>query len=104
MTNNLLDELFLNLEKWDGSLAHGEQIINENHPLFEQLKQHDIIFDAKDSQKLKTIMTKTMMIRTQISAEKKKVVKQMSQMNQKDKMVNSYYTSSQDASFIDRAF
>lgn len=106
----ILDQLFQSLQKWDGTSTKANEIIERNNDLLAELKEIDKTLNKKNSgvyskqeqEKVAAIIERQKSLLTVIKKDRKALLDKMKQMNQKNKVVDNYYSSFQQPIFVDR--
>lgn len=106
----ILDQLFQSLQKWDGTSTKANEIIERNNDLLAELKEIDKTLNKKNSgvyskqeqEKVAAIIEGQKSLLTVIKKDRKALLDKMKQMNQKNKVVDNYYSSFQQPIFVDR--
>ncbi|MGO2083593.1 hypothetical protein [Vagococcus sp.] len=102
MENRLINDMKANLISWDGSVQVGEAILKDNEKLMQELKALNFSLTLEMVDVLKEIIEKTGEIKKVLQGEKNLLVKQLNQMNRKDKMIDHYLVRDHSPSFVDR--
>lgn len=104
--SDLLTEMTKLVQTWDGTSLNAEEIILENRNLFAALKRLDMELDEQysliEQKEVSVIIERQQSLVAILKQERSNIMKKMKQVNQKDKIVNNYYSSIQQSIFVDR--
>lgn len=108
--SEILNQLFRQLMSWDGTSTNANEIIAKNQPLLIELKEMDTSLSQKGKGEYSEIEKNhvTSIVKVQrdlldtIKHDRTDILDKMKQMNQKNKVVDNYYTSFQQPIFVDR--
>lgn len=104
--SDLLTEMTKLVQTWDGTSLNAEEIILENRNLFAALKRLDMELDEQysliEQKEVSVIIERQQSLFAILKQERSNIMKKMKQVNQKDKIVNNYYSSIQQSIFVDR--
>lgn len=106
----ILNQLLQSLQKWDGTSTQANEIIEKNNVLLAELKEIDNSFNQKDNrvysrreqEQAAAIIEGQQSLLAVIKKDRKVILDKMKQMNQKNKVVDNYYSSFQQPIFVDR--
>lgn len=106
----ILNQLLQSLQKWDGTSTQANEIIEKNNVLLAELKEIDNSFNQKDNrvysrreqEQVAAIIEGQQSLLAVIKKDRKVILDKMKQMNQKNKVVDNYYSSFQQPIFVDR--
>ena len=108
--SEILNQLFRQLMSWDGSSTNANEIIAENQPLLVELKEIDASLSRQGkgeyTEMEKNYVSSIVKIQKDllevIKHNRTDILEKMKQMNQKNKVVDNYYSSFQQPIFVDR--
>ena len=104
--SDLLTEMTKLVQTWDGTSLNAEEIVSQNSDLLAELKRVDTELNEQYSliqqKEVAVIIEKQQALIATLKHERSNVMKKMKQVNQKDKIVNNYYSSIQQSIFVDR--
>lgn len=104
--SDLLTKMTKLVQAWDGTSLNAEEIILENRNLFAALKRLDMELDEQysliEQKEVSVIIERQQSLFAILKQERSNILKKMKQVNQKDKIVNNYYSSIQQSIFVDR--
>lgn len=104
--SDLLSKMTKLVQTWDGTSLNAEEIILENRNLFAALKRLDMELDEQysliEQKEVSVIIERQQSLFAILKQERSNILKKMKQVNQKDKIVNNYYSSIQQSIFVDR--
>lgn len=106
----ILNQLSQSLQKWDGSSEQANEIVAKNHTLLVDLKKVDSLlhqqgnegYTKEEQAQVATIVENQQTLLAIIKKDRAAILEKMKQMNQKNKVVDNYYTSFQQPIFVDR--
>lgn len=106
----ILNHLSQNLEMWDGSSEEANEIVEKNQTLLVKLKNVDRLltdqgngeYTKEEQKQVAAIIDGQKSLLAIIQKDRAAILDKMKQMNQKDKVVDNYYTSFQQPIFVDR--
>lgn len=106
----ILNQLSQGLQKWDGSSEQANEIVANNHTLLAELKKVDSMlhrqgngsYKKEEQDQVATIIEGQQSLLAVIKKDRKVLLDKMKQMNQKNKIVDNYYSSFQQPIFVDR--
>ena len=102
----ILKQLFHQLQTWDGTAESANEIISQNKSLLFKLKEVDAALktsysDIEQKQVIEIITVQKNLL-TIINQDRTAILDKMKQMNQKNKVVDNYYSSFQQSIFVDK--
>lgn len=104
--SELLSKMTKLVQTWDGTSLNAEKIILQNSELLAALKRVDMELDEQysllEQKEVAVIIEKQQSLVATLKQERSNIMKKMKQVNQKDKIVNNYYSSIQQSIFVDR--
>ncbi|MER2041982.1 hypothetical protein [Desemzia incerta] len=106
----ILVQVSQRLHEWDGSSEQANEIIEKNHVLLAELKEMDSLlqqqgngsYTEKEQNQVAAIIEGQQSLLAVIKKDRQAVLSKMKQMNQKNKVVDNYYSSFQQPIFVDR--
>lgn len=106
----ILNQLSQSLQKWDGSGEQANEIVAKNHTLLADLKKVDSLlhqqgnesYTKEEQAQVAIIVESQHSLLAVIKNDRAAILEKMKQMNQKDKVVDNYYTSFQQPIFVDK--
>lgn len=106
----ILTQLFRQLMSWDGTSLNANEIIAENQPLLAELKEIDSLlnqqgngkYNEMEQQHVASIIKAQQELLTIIKQDRTDILEKMKQVNQKNKIVDNYYSSFQQSIFVDK--
>ncbi|MFL2104971.1 hypothetical protein [Desemzia sp. FAM 23991] len=106
----ILNLLYQHLTIWDGSSTSANEIIEKNRHLLAELKAVDERLNRQgngkyskiEHQHVVSIVKAQQELLTVIKQDRTAILEKMKQVNQKDKIVNNYYSSFQQSIFVDK--
>lgn len=104
--SELLSEMTKLVQTWNGTSLNAEEIVIQNSDLLAELKRVDIELNEQYSliqqKEVAVIIEKQQFLIATLKQERSIVMKKMKQVNQKDNIINNYYSSIQQSMFVDR--
>lgn len=108
--SEILNQLFRQLMSWDSTSTHAKEIIEKNNLLLIELKkidnflsqQGDGKYSEVEQQHVASIVKAQQDLLTVIKQDRTAILKKMKQVNQKNKIVDNYYSSVQQSIFVDK--
>lgn len=100
----LLAAILDNLNSWDQEVPNGIKIIGKNEVLLTDYQGTKALVTETDYQMIEEIVKKTNLINQRIKTAQELVVKELTQVTKKDKMIEGYLLKPQDSHFIDKDF
>ena len=106
----ILNQLSQGLQNWDGSSEKANEIVAKNHTLLAELKKADSMlhqqgngsYTEEEQAQVAIIVEGQQSLLAVIKNDRAAILDKMKQMNQKNKVVDNYYTSFQQPIFVDR--
>lgn|SRR5690606_20881944 len=106
----ILNQLSQSLQKWDGSSEQANEIVEKNHTLLAELKKADSLlhqqgngsYTKEEQAEVAIIVEGQQSLLAVIKKDRAAILGKMKQMNQKNKVVDNYYTSFQQPIFVDK--
>lgn len=100
----LLVKMLANLNSWDQDVIKGSKIIEENQGLLLNYQATQEPMTETDYQIIQEVVERTNQINQSLKIAQVAVVKELTQVTKKDKIVEGYLLKSQDSHFIDKDF
>lgn len=100
----LLVKMLANLNSWDQDVIKGSKIIEENQGLLLNYQATQEPMTETDHQIIQEVVEKTNQINQSLKIAQVAVVKELTQVTKKDKIIEGYLLKSQDSHFIDKDF
>ncbi|MFL2100360.1 hypothetical protein [Mycobacteroides abscessus] len=106
----ILNLLYRQLMVWDGTSVNANEIIEKNKSLLIELKTIDVLlseqgngkYNEMEQQHVASIIKAQQELLTVIKHDRTDILEKMKQVNQKNKIVNNYYSSFQQSIFVDK--
>lgn len=106
----ILNLLSQQLKSWDGTSGHADDIITQNKPLLLKLKEVDEIltqqskdrYTEAEQQQVAEIIAAQQSLLAVIKQDRSAILDKMKQVNQKNKIVDNYYSAFQQSIFVDK--
>ena len=106
----LLNLIYRQLMTWDGTSANANKIIEENKLLMTELKTVDDVlsnhghgeYSEIERQHVASIVKAQKDLLDVIKQDRTAILQKMKQVNQKNKIVDNYYSSFQQSIFVDK--
>lgn len=106
----ILNQLHESFQKWDGTSVKANEIIENNKILLAELKEIDNksdqqgnrAYSIQEQEQVATILEGQQSLLAVIKKDRATILDKMKQMNQKNKVVDNYYSSFQQPIFVDR--
>ena len=108
--SSILELLSKQLKSWDGTSEHADKIVTQNKPLLFKLKQIDDVFSQQsqdgyseaEQQQVAEIIAAQRSLLAVIKQDRSAILDKMKQVNQKNKIVDNYYSAFQQSIFVDK--
>ena len=108
--SEILNQLFRQLMSWDGTSSNANKIIIENQNLLAELKEIDFLlnqqgdgkYNEMEQQHVASIVKAQKDLLVVIKQDRTEILDKMKQVNQKNKIMDNYYSSFQQSIFVDK--
>ena len=108
--SELLTQLFRQLMSWNGTSVNANEIIAQNQPLLAELKEIDASLSQQgkgeytemEKNHVASIVKAQQNLLDVVKQDRAEILEKMKQVNQKNKIVDNYYSSFQQSVFVDK--
>ncbi|MBM6614705.1 hypothetical protein JTF06_07355 [Desemzia sp. RIT804] len=108
--SEILEQLLQNLKTWDRTSEAASGIIKKNEFLLTELKTENLmlkqvgseLYSKEEQKQIAAIIEGQQILLTIIKQDRTAILEKMKQVNQKNKVVDNYYSSFQQSIFVDK--